>query len=633
MLCSFLLQPHPAMCRPRIYPSILLLISLLTGCTQPPLPTPEEQVHAWWVEHLDQLLVASGRLDSLLKYPAEEASVQAAFRDARLAYKPLEPLLEHYNPELAKKLNGPAIDKHDLEAAERKVWPATGFQVVEEYLFPAVDLDQQAEASKQMSILHGHLQVYRQDADGLSLSDRNIFEALRLEPLRIMSLGISGFDSPVAFHSLPEARAALDGMRDILALYASSSPGKVGESLIKEIAQAQAFLDKNTSFDDFDRLTFIKEHLDVISRELYAFQQKLGILSNPWPTAVDLNEPSFLSEKTFNPEFFAPKFNRNASSEVIALGKTLFSEPMLSSNSRRSCASCHHPDKAFTDGLKKSKALNGHDDIPRNTPTVINAAFQRSQFYDSRINFLEGQVGDVVSNSDEMHGSVEEAAAKLSVSPEYRRLFAQAFDQDSITAPDLQKAIAAYVRSLNGFNAPLDQYLRGDEVALTEGQVSGFNLYMGKGKCATCHFMPLFNGTVPPMYNDTESEVLGVPAQNDTINAQVDPDEGMFVEYGGEMLRFAFKTPTLRNVALTAPYMHNGVYETLEEVIDFYNRGGGAGIGIDLAYQTLPPDPLNLTEQEQKDLVSFLHALTDTTGLTAVPRRIVIPEEVALQQE
>ena len=621
--------------RKTIYTPIILsiLISLMSRCTQAPPLTPHEQVHAWWVENLDQLLVASGRLDSLLKQPAEEAILQQAFRETRLAYKRIEPLVEHYNPDLAKKLNGPAIDKHDLESAERKVWSATGFQVVEEYLFPEFDAKQQAEAAEQMSILHGYLQVYRRDADGMSFSDRNVFEALRLEPLRIMSLGISGFDSPVAFQSMPEAAVALDGMREIVAIYSSSPAGEAAASLMGTLDRAQAFLTQSTSFDDFDRLTFITDYLDPVSRALYAFQQHLNIPNNPWLTAVDLSKPSFLSEGAFNPAFFAPKFNRDAPPEAIALGKTLFHEPMLSGNNRRSCASCHAPEQGFTDGLAKSKALNGHDDIARNAPTVINAAFQRTQFYDSRINFLEGQVADVVSNQDEMHGSVEEAATKLAASPEYQRLFARAYPEDSITPQHVQNAIAAYVRSLNGLDAPLDQYLRGDETALTDGQVRGFNLYMGKGKCATCHFMPLLNGTVPPLYLDTESEVLGVPAQNDTVNARVDPDEGMHNVYGGELLRFAFKTPTLRNVALTAPYMHNGVYETLDEVVDFYNRGGGAGIGIELAHQTLPPDSLNLTEQEQADLVSFLHALTDTTGMTSTPRRIEIPEKVALRAE
>ena len=608
-----------------------LPILLASGCSQE-APPPEEQVKAWWVKQTDALLVASHRLDSLLQYPAPDAAVQQAFQNARLAYKRIEPIIEQYNPELAKKLNGPAIDKHDLEAAERKVWPATGFQVIEEYIFPEVDRAQRAEASKQVAILYGLLRVYRNDADGLLLSDRNIFEALRRELFRIMSLGISGFDSPVAFQSLPEAQAALSGVQDILSIYQASSDRPAAFPLMEALNDAQAFLKKSPSFNTFDRLAFIRDHLDTIARELYAYQQQLEIPNNPWPTAVDLSQPSFLSEEAFNPDFFAPATNRNATPEVIALGKMLFYEPMLSSNNRRSCATCHAPDRAFSDGLAKSKALNEHDDIPRNAPTVINATFQQQQFYDSRINYLEGQVGDVVSNQEEMHGSVEEAAAKLAGTPVYRRRFVQAYGRDSITAQTLQYAIAAYVRSLTALNAPLDQYLRGDDTALRAEHVRGFNLFMGKGKCATCHFMPLFNGTVPPLYLDTEAEVLGVPAHPDTANAEVDPDPGMFAVYEAEMLRFAFKTPTLRNVALTAPYMHNGVFQTLEEVVDFYNRGGGAGIGIDLAYQTLPPDPLELTEQEQKDLVSFLHALTDTTGLTSRPRRIDQPG-VALQGE
>ena len=616
-----------------VYYTTLVLIILMSRCAQHPAeqrPTStEEQVKALFVKNLHQLLHDSAYLDSLLKHPTEEATVQQAFRQVRLAYKRIEPLLEHYNPELAKKLNGPAIDKHDLHAAERKVWHATGFQVVEEYLFPEFNRAEQEEASQEMSVLHGYLTVYRNDIDGLLLSDRNIFEALRLQLLRMMSLGISGFDSPVAFQSIPEASAALEGMHSTLAVYfRQDAARKQADSLTRQLEKAQAFLHENPSFEEFDRLTFIK-HLDVISRELYAFQKQLNIPNNPWPTAVNLDEPSFLSEKAFNTDFFAPAFNRNVKPEAVALGKILFHEPMLSGNNRRSCASCHAPEKAFTDGLTKSKALNGQDDIRRNAPTIINATFQRLQFYDSRINFLEGQVADVVANPDEMHGSVQEAAAKLSASPEYRQLFYQAFGEDRITAKNLQKAIAAYVRSLNGLNAPFDQYLRGDETAISDAQRKGFNLFMGKAKCGTCHFMPLFNGTVPPLYLDTESEVLGVPVRNDTVHAKVDPDVGKFGEYGGALLTFAFKTPTLRNVALTAPYMHNGVYKTLEEVIDFYNRGGGAGIGIDLEHQTLPPDPLDLTEQEQQDLVSFLHALTDTTGLTSTPRKVMTPENVA----
>jgi len=592
-----------------------------------------EAVKALHVKKVRRLLKNSAHLDSLLRHGAEEAEVQEAFKQTRLAYKHTETLLEYYNPELAKKLNGPAIDKHDLHAAERKVWHATGFQVVEETIFPEYDQALQEEAATQMGILHGFLSVYQNDLEGLLLSDSNIFEALRLELLRIMSLGISGFDSPVAFYSLEEAKAALQGMEDILDIYFQyKSQDSSVHKLKKQFEDAKSYLTQSDNFDKFNRLTFIKKHIDAISQELYAFQKLVEVPNNSWATAINLEEGSFFSPNTFNTDFFAPPFNRNNKPEVVALGKVLFNEPMLSGNNSRSCASCHQADKAFSDGMKKSMALDGHSEIQRNAPTIINSTFQRLQFYDSRMNFLEGQIADVVANPEEMHGSVEEAASKLAMHKEYRDLFTEAFDEDSITAKNLQRAIAAYVRSLNGLNAPFDQYMRGDTSAMTKAQIHGFNLFMGKAKCATCHFLPLFNGTVPPAYLDTESEVLGVPAESDTANAVVDPDLGKYEIYGGELLKFAFKTPTVRNAALTAPYMHNGVYATLEEVIDFYNRGGGAGIGITLEHQTLPPDPLNLSQQEQQDLVSFLHALTDTTGLTAPPKAIVVPQNIALKR-
>ena len=143
---------------------------------------------------------------------------------------------------------------------------------------------------------------------------------------------------------------------------------------------------------------------------------------------------------------------------------------------------------------------------------------------------------------------------------------------------------------------------------------------MGKAKCATCHFMPLFNGSIPPSYLETESEIIGVPLRSDTVNATLDPDIGKFRTFNRELHKNAFKIPTVRNAALTTPYMHNGVYQTLEEVIDFYNRGGGAGIGIDLTNQTLPPDPLLLSKREKEQIVYFIHALTDTANLTAIPK-------------
>ena len=136
------------------------------------------------------------------------------------------------------------------------------------------------------------------------------------------------------------------------------------------------------------------------------------------------------------------------------------------------------------------------------------------------------------------------------------------------------------------------------------------NLFMGKALCATCHFMPLTGGTVPPFFAETEKEVIGVPET--AANKQLDDDLGFYFMYEEPIQRGMFKTPTVRNAGVTAPYMHNGVYATLEEVMDFYNKGGGAGLGFDLPHQTLPFDNLQLNATELQALTDFVRTLTDT---------------------
>ena len=138
----------------------------------------------------------------------------------------------------------------------------------------------------------------------------------------------------------------------------------------------------------------------------------------------------------------------------------------------------------------------------------------------------------------------------------------------------------------------------------------GFNLFSGKAKCATCHFIPLFNGLVPPEFVETETEVLGVPETTDKTKPRLDPDLGKYNTSKSVIHKHSFKTPTVRNIELTAPYMHNGVFNSLEEVLDFYNDGGGQGLKIAPENQTLPPDKLNLTKKEMQDIIAFMKSLT-----------------------
>jgi len=256
--------------------------------------------------------------------------------------------------------------------------------------------------------------------------------------------------------------------------------------------------------------------------------------------------------------------------------------------------------------------LEGQGLLKRNTPTLLNAAFQPAQFYDMRANTLEAQVRDVIESKTEMHGSIKLLSARLSNDTVYRRLFAVAYPESAKSGPgqkEITGAIAAYVRTLSVLNSRFDAYMRGNRSAMDAGEVNGFNLFMGKAKCGACHYMPLFNGALPPSYTKVDAEVLGVPA--DPKGSRIDDDRGRNGITHATADDHAFKIPAVRNAAQTAPYMHNGVFASLEEVIDFYDVGGGAGMGIKIDNQTLSAEPLRLSAKEKKELIAFIKCLNN----------------------
>jgi cytochrome c peroxidase len=556
----------------------------------------------------------------------DSVNTQNLFKQARAHYKRIEGIVEFHFPGVAEALNGPALPEAD--EYDDKVIEPTGFQVVEEMLFPRMEAANHTRLVVEINLFISMMARLKGQLESNSWVPENIFEASRLQLLRMMSLGITGFDSPVAFQSIQEARASLNGMKKTILCFEHQSDKKeLVNILIEHFDAADKYLSFNTDFNTFHRGEFIIDFMKPLSESLYDFQKACHVPNNKWISPVDMTKTNFASACAIEPMWFAPTHHRDLKNKpaIASLGKILFFDPILSGNNLRSCASCHQPKKGFTDGKTKSLAFSSTGNIKRNAPTIINSGFQKNQFVDSRFQFLEDQITDVLANDKEMHGQLSQAANTLQKSDEYQNLFATAFSDNpekSITEEGIQIAIATYIRSLNGFHSKVDQYLEGEKAALNQDEIAGFNLFMGKAKCATCHFMPLFNGSIPPSYLETESEIIGVPLMSDTVKATLDPDIGKFRTFNRELHKNAFKIPTVRNAALTAPYMHNGVYKTLEEVIDFYNRGGGVGIGIVLAHQTLPPDPLLLSKKEKEQIVYFIQALTDTVNLTSIPKSL-----------
>ncbi|WP_291263569.1 cytochrome c peroxidase [Gemmatimonas sp.] len=572
-----------------------------------------------WRAHVDTLADRVAQLDTAatLSTPESVARARTAFVAARRAYKHVEVGLEYYVPSTSKGMNGPALPEVEESEGPEAVFPPTGFQVIEESLYGDDPLGEQDAVRQETATLRQLVTRARTMMQAQRATDDRIWDAAKLELARIVTLGLAGFDSPVAGHALGEADAALEGVARSLAPYRTDTPAWA--TLDSTIGAARAMLQAGTDRESFDHFAFIVDRLNPLARALRETRVALGIGTPTERRAFRMEAASVFDSAAFDVMAFAPLDAVPATAEAVALGRTLFHDLRLSGDGQRACSSCHIPENAFTDGLRVNTARGGSP-LARNTPTVINSGVQLGVFSDLRTTYLEDQVTDVVENVDEMHGSLETSARVLSADRAVAARFAVAFAgqgaaADSVvTAARIRTALAAYQRSLTRLNAPVDRALRGDTSALSAEARLGFNVFVGKGKCATCHFLPLTNGTVPPMYQKSEVEVLGTPVRADTARGTVDPDVGRHRLSRAEPHRYAFRTPSLRNVALTAPYMHNGAYPTLESVIDFYNRGGGAGIGIGLDNQTLPPDPLNLTAGEQRNLVTFLRALTDTTG-------------------
>ncbi|WP_158280815.1 cytochrome c peroxidase [Pararcticibacter amylolyticus] len=535
---------------------------------------------------------------------SDEKAAKTAFLEARKQYKTIEYYIEYFFPATAVMLNGAPVD--EIELGENMVENPTGFQVMEEILYSDPSAAGYTDLLNEVKKMQLNLKRIVRFNEQYEITDAQLFDAIRLEVFRITGLGITGFDTPSALQSLPEAAAALSGIAKVLAAYEQ-------DEVPASVSKAIAYLERHTDFDGFDRLEFITEYLDPVSLHIDQARKKHRISATASGSALRDNTISLFQVNAFNLNKFVSNSTEFISREKVVLGKALFHDPVLSNSHDRSCASCHHPSKAFSDGLTKAAAVTKGTSLLRNTPTLNYAGLQRAFFYDLKAGSLEDQALDVVHHKEEMNGSLEQASRRINSAGTYRALFMAAFhdSQGKADAWRIQHALASYIRSLAPFNSRFDLYMRSDKSKLNAEEKRGFNLFMGKAKCATCHFTPVFNGTPPPLFNKSEAEVLGVPATPDPGMPEIDRDAGRYSLYHYPQYKHAFKTPTVRNITKTAPYMHNGVYQTLEEVLDFYNKGGGSGIGIKTDNQTLSGDKLNLTKQEMAAIIAFLGTLED----------------------
>ena len=312
-----------------------------------------------------------------------------------------------------------------------------------------------------------------------------------------------------------------------------------------------------------------------------------------------------------------PKFRDGFTPKQIDLGRYLFFDPALSGDGTVSCASCHQPDKGFSDGLARSRGIKGQT-LKRNAPSLWNVGFQSKFFWDGRAHTLEEQMLGPMYDSHEMGNTREALQAKMNAIPEYRRLFASAYPdaKSAIRLDHIYTALSAFETSLVSLNSRYDLYAQGIHDALTPAEIEGMNVFRSfVARCAECH--------TPPLFTNQQIAVLGTPEPK---GLPFDPGAGKTT--GEPTLRGGFKVPSLRNVALTAPYNHSGRFSSLRDATEFYNLGRGHAVpnGEKLTLHWHIWEP-KLSAREIDRLVDILGTLTDESFKPETPR--VLPSGLA----
>ncbi|SKB46002.1 cytochrome-c peroxidase [Chryseobacterium balustinum] len=550
-------------------------------------------------------------------YSQEKISLeklQQTLRNTRNSFKEVEFFVAYYYPEFTKThLNAAPLFHIEAAGTSAYTLPPEGLQVLDELIFSDEASEQKEEIGTITNFLYNSYANFYLSAlnNGLS-SGNNKTLPLRIELIRIYSLGVTGFDTPGSLNISEEAAHALKGMSQYINDEAYFKNFKTEKANLI-IQHAITYLGKNTDFESFDRIEFYKQFVQPLYEELGSWDGNPDDLKNF--SGWNVSNKDFFKADFFDPYFYTILKPSEDSEELKKLGEKIFYDQSFSANEAMSCASCHLPENAYTDLKQKSASNVEGKTVLRNSPSLYNAVFAKRFFYDMRAFYLEQQAEHVIYNQDEFNTDYQKIVQKLNGNKEYKKEFKKVFKDGKINKQNFSKALSSFVASLYSFESDFDRFMR-NEKEISEDAKKGYNLFMGKANCATCHFAPHFSGLVPPFFNENESEVLGVtkkPISN--LPIELDGDRGRInsnvKKENSWIYENSFKTMTVRNIALTKPYFHNGAFNTLEEVIDFYNEGGGEGLGLPMKNQTLPADKLNLTEIEKKQLISFLNTLTD----------------------
>lgn len=563
---------------------------------------------------LDKIITEINAQDSIID---DKSTIIPLFKQARFHFKKIE-FIADYNAEDIFKI--PLV----LDEKRNFIIEAFAFHVLIdiEAMLAEDKIEKQAFKNLIKEFQYRNLKFYEIVQSEL-ISESTILEALKYNIIKIETLNITDFDCETTRNSIQDIQANFLSIDTCLALLAPQTKSNVQEIINQTrlvIKSANNYLEQK-DFETLERLYFPKQYLHPLNA---LFSQILKDSEIPLNEAIYniIRAVNLYSDNIYNKDFlYTPFYSVNKykipNQTEIELGKHLFFDKRLSKDGKMSCATCHQPELFFTDGLATSLTNQVGIFQDRNTPTILNSVYQRNLFYDLRAKNLEHQASQVVENHQEFNNNYDTIVERLKNDKYYNETFKQLYpsSENYINAATINAAIAAFEHQLTALDSKFDKYMRNESPIIDKEIENGYNLFMGKAKCGTCHFAPTFFGTVPPFYSESESEVLGVPINWDTLNYIQNSDVGRYKLLKFDFFKNSFKTSTIRNAEYTAPYMHNGSFKTLEDVLDFYNRGGGAAF-ISIPNQTLSDQSLNLTSKETKDIISFINALTDSTWNT-----------------
>jgi cytochrome c peroxidase len=543
----------------------------------------------------------------------------------RIELKKIDFWLRYFEPIAYKKLNGPLPVEWETEVFEKYEKPykriGAGLTLAEN----AIDENSNPDSLINESI--NTIPKYQIDSiQQLLTSFHHFYFCNRLYLLNLATIYSTGFECPDTNRIIPELKSMIKHSKKIYMTFDESFPSyelpskywNKYESMIEFIEQS------SDKFSDFDHYTFIKNYVNPLFEINQSCIQKFGLTSkNMLDYSLNNNATTIFSKQLYRAQSSKGIYSRINDPELLnqikELGKLLFYDPILSGNNERSCASCHNPTTGFTKPIDKDLKFDKIHQLDRNTPSLLNSNFQQLIMHDGKHQNLNQQAKDVITNHLEMNGKEDEILKKILSCKEYKKTLKIIANKTpgytKITFEHITSAIVFYYTSFSNYQSPFDDAMN-NKIDVSLNVQKGFNLFMGKTACATCHFIPQFNGAKPP-YTGSEFEVLGVPETNKYEKLDNDKGRGI-INPVSEMLH-AFRTNTIRNSSITGPYMHNGCFNTLEEVIDFYNEGGGNGKGFTIDNQTLSSEKLNLKNSEIEDLIAFIKSLDENVPKITIP--------------